>query len=289
MADTHNAWTFWRGQWHEGNVRILGAASHATWLASLVFDGARHFDGVSPDLDLHCDRVGRSAEKMALQPMLTSEDIQGLVRDGMKKFAIGTDLYIRPMYWAENGDEGAVAPLPESTDFALCLEARPMLPQPGFTITTTRFRRASPDVAPTDAKAACLYPNNGRILLEARTKGHHNALVTDANGNVAELATANVFLVRDGEVFTPIPTGSFLAGITRQRVIALLRADGIKVNETSLRIEDFRTADEIFSSGNLSKIVPVTAFDDRRFASMKIASRARSLYWDWAHSSNHII
>jgi branched-chain amino acid aminotransferase len=122
------------------------------------------------------------------------------------------------------------------------------------------------------------------MMREAKARGFHNALVTDGNGNVAELATSNVFMARGGEVFTPVANGTFLDGITRQRVIALLRAAGVTVHEVSLRVEDFRQADEIFSSGNMSKVVPVIGFDDKAFDFGPIAKKARSLYWDWAHA-----
>jgi branched-chain amino acid aminotransferase len=277
-------WTYYKGAWHEGDVRILGAASHATWLGSLVFDGARLFDGVSPDLDRHCERVNASAKALGLKPTLTGSDIEALTREGLKKFSPGTDVYIRPMYWGEEGDVGTVPVLADSTDFALCLEAIPMVEPKGFGITTTRFRRPTLEVMPVNAKAACLYPNSGRMMQEARAKGFQNALVEDANGNVAELASANVFMVRGGEVFTPVPNGTFLNGITRQRVIGLLREAGVSVHEVTLTVADFREANEIFSTGNMSKVVPIVAFDDRNLAFGPLTRKARGLYWDWAHA-----
>ena len=277
-------WTYYKGTWHEGDVRILGAASHATWLGSLVFDGARHFAGVTPDLDLHCARVNASAEALGLIPTLTGSEIEALTHEGLKKFAPGTDVYIRPMYWAEESDAGVVPALASSTDFALCLEAMPMAEPTGFTITTTTFRRPTMEVATVNAKAACLYPNNARMMREAKAKGFHNALVTDTLGNVAELATSNIFMAKGGEVFTPIPNGTFLNGITRQRVIKLLREAGVTVQEAVLTVQDFRDADEIFSSGNISKVVPVIAFDDKRLEFGPLARKARQLYMDWAKS-----
>ncbi|WP_137155879.1 branched-chain amino acid aminotransferase [Rhizobium sp. FKL33] len=281
---TKTTWTYYKGAWHEGDVRILGAASHATWLGSLVFDGARLFEGVSPDLDRHCARVNASASALGLNPTLTGSDIETLTREGLKKFAPGTDVYIRPMYWAEESGAGTVPPLADSTDFALCLEEIPMVEPKGFTITTTSFRRPTLEVMPVNAKAACLYPNNARMMREAKAKGFHNALVTDVIGNVAELATANVFMARGGEVFTPVPNGTFLDGITRQRVIKLLREAGVTVHETTLTVQDFREADEIFSSGNMSKVVPIVAFDDKKLEFGPLARKARALYWDWAHA-----
>src|SRR5436190_14660148 len=68
------SWTFFDGDWREGNAAIMGARTHATWLGSMVFDGARAFEGVVPDLDLHCARVNRSAESFALQSSVSVEE-----------------------------------------------------------------------------------------------------------------------------------------------------------------------------------------------------------------------
>ena len=135
-----------------------------------------------------------------------------------------------------------------------------------------------------NAKAGCLYPNNARMLKEARTKGFGNALVADAMGNVAETATANVFMVKDGEVFTPIGNGTFLSGITRARHIANMKADGMAVHETVLTFEDFHDADEVFLSGNMAKVTPVKAFDDTQYQVGPVARKVREMYWDWAAS-----
>ena len=75
---------------------------------------------------------------------------------------------------------------------------------------------------PTNAKAGCLYPNNGRAILEAKSRGFDNALVLDMLGNVAETGTSNIFMVKDGHIFTPAPNGTFLSGITRSRTIDVL-------------------------------------------------------------------
>ena len=138
-------------------------------------------------------------------------------------------------------------------------------------------------MALTEAKAACLYPNNGRIAQEAVSRGFNTALSLDIDDNVAETSSTNVFMVREGEVLTPAPTGTFLNGITRQRTISLLKADGVKVTETTLKIADFQEADEIFLTGNAFKITPVTRFEERQMPSTKIGDRAKALYWEFAH------
>jgi len=108
--------------------------------------------------------------------------------------------------------------------------------------------------------------------------------VRDLVGNAAELANSNVFMAKDGVVITPIPNGTFLAGITRKRMISLLRGAGVEVVETVLRYEDFQTADEIFSTGNASKVLPITRIDDRSLQPGPLFRKARELYWEFAHS-----
>jgi branched-chain amino acid aminotransferase len=277
-------WTFYEGNWHEGNLPILGVRSHAAWLGSSVFDGARAFAGVAPDLDLHCARVNDSAAKLYLEPAVPQDMWLDLVAEGRKRFDPEAELYIRPMYWAEHGGAGAVPPDPESTRWCLTLYEAP-LPEPvGSAITLSPFRRPTIETMPVDAKAGCLYPNNARALFEARARGFDNCLLCDMLGNVAELATANIFMAKDGIVFTPAPNGTFLNGITRQRVIRLLRAAGVPVVEGALRYTDFENADEIFSAGNYAKVMPVVRINDRALQPGPFFRRARELYWEFAHS-----
>ncbi len=286
MATGTNIRTWFNGSWHDGDVAVMRAGDHGSWLGTTVFDGARQFDGVTPDLDAHCARVNRSAAALMITPTVETAAMVAIVREGLARFPKGAPVYIRPMYWALDGDDTGIVPRPDATGFAICLEEIPMAPPTSATtLTTTQFRRPVLADNVVNAKAGCLYPNNARMLAEARGKGFGNALVTDAVGNVAETASANVFMVKDGEVFTPIANGTFLAGITRARHIANLRADGVKVHETVLGYADFHAADEVFLSGNMSKVTPVTAFDATQYQSGPVTTRVRELYWDWAHSA----
>jgi branched-chain amino acid aminotransferase len=284
MADWSPTWTFFDGKWHEGNVPLWGARTHAIWLGSSVFDGARVFEGVAPDLDLHCARVNASATAMGLKPTLSADEWVVLAREGMTKFKPDTTLYVRPMYWAERAGPLALAADPESTRFALTLYDAPLRAPEGFSITLSPYRRPTPDSAPLDAKAGCLYPNNARAMLEAESRGFANAVVCDFAGNVAELANSNLFMAKDSVVYTPIPNGTFLAGITRKRVIGLLREAGISVIETVLRYSDLQSADELFSTGNASKVLPITRIDQRSLQPGPVYRKARELYWQFAHS-----
>ena len=276
-------WTFYEGDWHEGNIPIMGVRDHAAWLCSSVFDGARTFEGVSPDLDLHCARVNASAVTMHLKPEISTETWLGLTRDGIKRFAKDNALYIRPMYWAERSGTLLVAPDPDSTKWCLTLYEAPMRAPDGFSITLSPYRKPSLECMPVDAKAGCLYPNNARALIEAHNRGFDNCLLRDMLGHVAELGTANIFMAKDGVVFTPAANGTFLNGITRQRIIKLLRDDGVTVIEKTMSYAEFQGADEIFASGNFSKVSPYTRIDDRELQPGPFYRKARELYWAYAH------
>lgn len=285
MQNAADIMTWADGRWQYGNVPILGAADHGAWLGSMVFDGARAFEGTTPDLDLHCARANLSARRMGLAPPLSDGELTEVALEGVAEFGENAELYIRPMIWATEGDRVMVVPNAASTAVAVCIERRPMPPGPvGLSLCRTRYRRPTIDCMPTDVKAGCLYPNNARMLREAYARGFDNAVVLDALGNVAETATSNIFLAKDGVVMTPIPTGCFLAGITRGRVIDLLRRDGVEVLETTVSLGDVETADEIFTSGNATKVLPVVRYEDRELAPGPLFARARSLYWDYAHS-----
>jgi branched-chain amino acid aminotransferase len=276
-------WTWIDGSWQEGNPSIMGPRTHATWLGSSVFDGARWFEGVMPDMDRHAERVNRSAETLGLKPTMEPGAIVDLAREGAKKFGPDAALYVKPMYWAEADGPTTILADPDSTRFCLCLFEAP-LPKPGGSaLTKSSYRRPTLDTMPTDAKAGCLYPNNARVLREARARGFDNALVCDALGNIAETGTSNIFMAKDGVVMTPAPNGTFLNGITRQRVIKLLRDEGVPVAETVLRYEDLTEADEVFTSGNYAKLMPVLKLDDREFQPGPFYRRARELYWAFAH------
>lgn len=273
------SWVYVDGKWRDDNPALMRASTHAGWLASVVFDGARAFAGVAPDLDLHCQRAIRSAYSLGLKATMSAEALEKLCWDGIRKFPQGAELYIRPMFYAETG---FVEPDPASTVFALVITDSP-LPQPtGFSACLSSFRRPLPDTAPTDAKAACLYPNAARAIFEAKQKGFDNAIMLDPLGNVAEFATSNLWLVKNGVASTPAANGTFLNGITRQRVVKLLRAAGVEAQERSVSMREVQDADEVFATGNYAKVQPVTRVEDRHLQPGPVYKRARELYWEYA-------
>jgi branched-chain amino acid aminotransferase len=217
---------------------------------------------------------------MGLAPHLSAGELLEIAQDGIARFPKGTPLYIRPMFWAESG---FVVPDPASTRFCFSLVEMPMPEPKSCAVMLSSYRRPHPKAAPTDAKAACLYPHAARALKEAMDKGFDNAVVLDGNGNVAELATANLWFAKDGVAVTPAANGTFLNGVTRQRVARLLRGAGVAVEERTVTWEELLAADELYSSGNYGKVLPITRIDGRDLQPGPVYTRARELYWDFAH------
>ena len=252
------------------------------WLSSIVFDVARSIRGHMADLDRHCGRVNVSAKILGMNPTHTAEEIEELAREGVLRFPEDSELYICPMYYAE---EGFITPEPDSTKFVLSIYGAP-LPEPhGFKACQSSFRRPSKDQAPTEAKASCLYPNVARSVTEARQKGYDTGVVLDPAGNVAEFSYTNLFYAKNGVVHTPMANGTFLNGITRQRVIQLLRDDGIEVQERSIDYAELSDADELFGTGNYSKLMPCVRLDEQGFSQGPLYYRARELYFGFSDRS----
>lgn len=272
---------YYNGAWHEGPTPLMDSDSNAGWMANTVFDGARAFGGFAPDLDLHCERIIRSARTLEMRPPVTAPQIEALAREGIKRFPAGAELYVRPMMWIQ---EGTTIINPDSTRFALVIAPAPLPPPTGFSATLVPFRRAAPDQAPTEAKASCLYPMSILAMSYARARGFDAAVIRSPDGTVAEFAAQNLWLVKDGVYATPVPNRCFLAGITRARVMKLLKEAGHRVEERVVTVEDLAGADEIFSTGNQGKVLPATRYEDRTLTDHEGAMAARLLYFEFAKS-----
>ncbi len=272
--------TWFNGAWTDGNVPLIGAMDHSVWLASSVFDGARSIHRMAPDLRAHCERTYDSARRVGLDFDLPIEELMRLCVEGIHRFPADADLYIRPLVF---GTAGLL--VPEAAGFALTLFDAPLPPLAGFSAHLSQRRRPSPLAATTDAKASALYPNVARALREAATAGYQNAVVLDPEGRVAEFATANLFFVAaDGTTVTPAANGTFLAGITRARVIRMLDDAGIKVVQRAVMPEELDVAREMFSTGNYGKVMPCTRYGDRELPIGPVATMARERYMQFAES-----
>ena len=209
----------------------------------------------------------------------------GLTREGMKRFAPDAALYIRPMYWAEAGR----LPVGAARSGLDALPAHAL--RDADAAADRLFRHASRPIGgrrvecmPTDAKAGCLYP-------EQRARHHGGAgarfrqcLVRDMLGNVAETGTSNVFMVKDGVVLTPAPNRSFLAGITRRRMIGSCarRASRCARRRSPWRISS--TPTRFFPPATIPRWCRSRASRSASCSPARSTRKARRLYWEWAHA-----
>jgi len=208
-----------------------------------------------------------------------------LVKQGIALFPKDAELYIRPLVFAT---EGLLIPEVSKTGFALTVfdAAMPVAfknATAGFSACLSALRRPDASMAPTDAKASSLYANSTRALKDAKARGFDNAVMLDSAGRVTEFATSNVFFVSaEGKLVTPIANGTFLAGITRARVIKLLAEVNIPVEERSVEPEELLAAKEIFNTGNFGKVTPCIRYESRPLPIGEIATIAFERYMAFA-------
>ncbi|MDF1791577.1 MAG: branched-chain amino acid aminotransferase [Thalassobaculaceae bacterium] len=267
---------YWfEGAWRNEPPLVSGPADLGFWSGSSAFDGARAIGGCAPDLEKHCERLIRSALAVGLQPTVTAQDVHRLCIEGLEMLPADRDYYIRPMVFCRGGTL-----LPETGEsvFTLAIFEMPMPSESAGKATLSPFRRPAPDQAPTDSKAGCLYPNSQRARRDAMNRGFNLAAVCDHEGNIAEFSHANLWLAKDGVAITPKPNGTFLDGITKNRVIALLEDAGIAVEQRTVTPADLDAADEIFMTGNQGKVQTVTAWEARELQPGPIFRAARELY-----------
>ena len=234
-----DTWTFFEDAWHPGNHPIMGPRTHAAWLGTTVFDGARVFDGCAPDLEKHFERVNDSARAFLLEPCVAVAEWMALAHEGHRPLRAWTSRSTCGRCTGPSMERlaAACASTRRRPAGACASTRRRCRPLPASRSPYRRFRRPTNECAPVEAKAACLYPNGGRALIEAFHRGFGNCVMLDMLGNVAEFANSNIFIAKDGTVSTPVPNGTFLDGITRQRVIALARDGrrGRAPNDAALR------------------------------------------------------
>ncbi len=265
---------------YSGNPPMIAALDNASWISVAVFDGARTFEGVTPDLELHCSRLMESAKRLRVNPPVDVETVVGICRQAIARFPKDALLYVRPEFWAA---EGIVLADPNKINFAVVVHEIPWAGDT-FTACISSYRRPDPRTAPTQAKAIGLYANIHLVLCESKQKGFDNAIMMDLDGNVCEFGTSNLIYVKNGIVYTPKRNDCYLNGITRQRVTALLADAGYSVQEKIVSMDDLMNADEVFSAGNLFKVRACRQIENREYpAPGPVATHAKKLYWDFAH------
>lgn len=263
--------------WREANVHIL---THGLHYASAVFEGERCYSGnIFKDKE-HSDRLIRSAEFIDMKMTMTSEEISRAKREILDANKL-TDAYLRPVAWRGSEQMGISAQATLTHVAIACWEwpsyFSPEMREKGISLQTAKWRAPMPDTAPTQSKASALYATHTMAKHAAEHNGYTDALMLDYRGLVAEATGANLFMVKDGQIKTPIPD-CFLNGLTRQTVIQLAKDLGLAIEETRIKPEELLEADEIFLTGTAAEVTAVGKIDSTLFKVGPVTRQLRDTY-----------
>jgi len=272
--DDRDGWIWLDGRfvpWRDARLHVL---THGLHYASGVFEGERAYGGHVFKLREHTERLFSSARILGFEipyPMdvIDAACAEALARNGL------TDGYLRPIAW-RGSEKLAVAARGTSVHVAIAAWAWPNLfgedRMAGITLGMAKWRRPSPETAPTAAKASGLYMIGTLSKHAAEEEGFDDALMLDFKGDVAEATGANAFFVFEGELHTPAVHG-FLDGITRRTIMGLARRAGMKVVERTIAEAEIGRATEVFLAGTAAEVTPVRRIADHVFTPGRITER----------------
>ena len=252
-------------EWKDANIHI---ASHVIHYASGVFEGARCYATPKGSacfrLDAHMLRLQHSAKIYRMDYPLDLQGWMNAVLDTIRANQMKA-CYIRPLLY-RGYDTLGVNPLANPIDAAILvwewgayLGAEAL--EQGVDVKVSTWARLAPNTMPAMAKSTANYANSALIKMEAIADGYSEGLVLDTSGHISEGSGQNVFVIRDGVLYTPPLGSSILGGITRDTVITLARDLGYTVVETVLPREILYIADEVFFVGTAAEITPIRSMD----------------------------
>ena len=265
--DDRDGWMWFDGKlvpWREAQLHVC---THGLHYGSCVFEGERVYDGVTFKLQEHTERLFHSARLLGFEIPYTADEINRACEQVVEAQKI-KDGYLRPVAWRGSEMMGVSA---QQSRIRVAIASwewpayfTPEARLKGIRMQISKWRRPSPDTAPTDSKAAGLYMICTLSKHKAEAEGYNDALMFDWRGQVAEATGANIFFVKDGEIHTP-KADCFLNGITRQTVIAMARARGYKVHERAIMPSELAGFEEAFITGTAVEVTPVREIDTMTF------------------------
>ncbi len=250
--------------WRDARLHVL---SHAMHYASAVFEGERAYDGRIFALTEHSQRLALSAEILGFELPYSVAEIDAASREAVERSGLA-NAYVRPIAWRGSEMMG-VSAQETKINVAIAVWEWPAYFTPearmkGIRLDWAAYRRPDPRTAPVHAKAAGLYMICTISKHKAEANGYADALMLDWRGHIAETTGANIFLMRDGVVHTPVPD-CFLDGITRRTVINLAKKRGLSVVERSIMPEELPEFDEVFITGTAAEVTPIAEIGEHKF------------------------
>lgn len=259
--------------WTNANIHI---ASHVIHYGSAVFEGARCYKTPGGSaffrLDAHVRRLYDSARIYRMEYRLSQEAFTQAVVDTVKANGLPA-CYIRPVLYRGYNELG-VNPLSCPVDGTILVwewgaYLGPEALDQGVDVCVSSWNRPAPNTFPAMAKSAANYANSALIKMEAVLNGYSEAIALDVYGRVSEGSGQNMFLIRDGVLFTPPLAACGLTGITRDTVVTLADDLGYEVREQDLPREMLYVADELFFTGTAAEVTPVRSVDKIKIGSGK--------------------
>jgi branched-chain amino acid aminotransferase len=265
--DDRDGWIWLDGAfvpWREAKVHVL---THALHYASAVFEGERMYGGEIFKLTEHSTRLRRSAELLDFEVPFSVAEIDAACIETCAKNGLD-DCYVRPIAW-RGSEQIGVSAQQTKIHTAIAVWEWPSYFKPeekakGIRITRAKYRRPSPETAPTASKAAGLYMICTISKHAAEKDGYADALMLDWRGYIAETTGANIFLVRDGAIHTPTPD-CFLDGITRRSVMQIARDRGLELIERHIPADELSSFSEVFICGTAAEVTPVAEIAEHRY------------------------
>ncbi|WP_298428814.1 branched-chain amino acid aminotransferase [uncultured Jannaschia sp.] len=251
-------------EWGDANVHLL---THAMHYASAVFEGERAYSGKIFESRKHSERLLESGRQLDMEIPWTVDEIEAAKYETMKANGL-EDAYVRVLAWRGAGEDMGVSSARNPVRMAVATWAWGNYygdaKMKGAKLDIAKWKRPSPETAPSHAKAAGLYMICTMSKHAAEAKGCSDAMMFDYRGYVAEATGANIFFVKDGEVHTPDPD-CFLNGITRQTVLGMLKDRQIKVHERHIMPEELEGFEQCWLTGTAAEVTPVGQIGDYNF------------------------
>lgn len=263
--------------WRDAKIHYL---THALHYGTQVFEGERAYNGKIFKETLHSERLIRSADTIHMEMHYSPAEINEIKREVLKANKL-ENAYIRAAAW-RGAEQMGIDVAGTQTHMAVAAWEwgsyfDPSVREKGISLQSTHWRKPAPNMAPTEAKTASLYNLSCIVKIEVKKAGYTDALMLDYEGYVAESTGANIFLIKDGVLHTPI-ADRFLNGLTRQTVIQLAKDMGIPVEERRIKPEELDDFEEIFLTGSAAELTAVGKIDERLYAVGPITKRLQAAY-----------
>jgi branched-chain amino acid aminotransferase len=282
--------------WADAKVHV---GSHGLHYGSGVFEGIRAYETPKGTavfrLTDHLERLQNSARLLHMELPHSLEDLRAACHELIAANGL-PECYLRPIAFYGYGELGVSAVGNPVDVVIMSWPWGAYLGEDGLTsgirAKISSWQRIGPNVIPHVAKATGVYLNSMLAVMEANRAGYDEAILLTADGYVADGSGENVFIVKDGELYTPDLSTSILPGITRDTVIQIAQDLGYTVNETNLIRSDLYLADEIFMTGTAAEVTPIRSVDDQEVGDPgPVTKEIQSAYLDtvrgkserWSH------